>query len=385
MTSMNKNQGEQMDALAFALTSSRKSITNHMKGLMGEPYLAKPGSYFMWKGTHPVALVAHIDTVPERRNNFRTLEIKRNKGLIWGDKGIGADDRAGIAAIIRIITEAKAAEKPIPSVIICDKEELGGVGAKELANDFRSAPPWIHMMIEIDRRGSDDVVYYQMEMDKLDAAVLRFYMEEIGGFEKAIGSFSDISVLAPEWEIAACNVSAGYYNEHTEKEVLIEAHWDTNVKRVQLILDNTELIRPLEYTSWRTRNYNTSTYTGGSSGYNGAQGVNVNNNYQDSAQKKEQKEKETATSQADTQEIKLPIVQLNLPSSTQSTNTTPKDASIVSEEEPNGVEATFKDDQKWRRQIAIHNSACLDWEICPDCGNKLRSDYCPNCDEFPYL
>ena len=56
--------------------------------------------YIIAIGDIPIALVAHMDTV------FKTpvsdLYYDQRKGVLWSPEGLGADDRAGIFAIIKI-------------------------------------------------------------------------------------------------------------------------------------------------------------------------------------------------------------------------------------------------------------------------------------------
>ena len=70
-------------------------------------------------GDIPIALVAHLDTV--HRTPVRDLYYDQSKGVLWSPEGIGADDRAGVFAILNII---KSGLKP--SVIFTKDEEQGG-------------------------------------------------------------------------------------------------------------------------------------------------------------------------------------------------------------------------------------------------------------------
>ena len=61
--------------------------------------------YIVAVGDIPVAIVAHLDTVfttpPEN------IFYDRVKNVMWSPDGLGADDRAGIWAIIKIIKTTK--------------------------------------------------------------------------------------------------------------------------------------------------------------------------------------------------------------------------------------------------------------------------------------
>lgn len=68
--------------------------------------------------------------------------------------------------------------------------------------------------MEIDRRGYNQAVFYNCGNKEFKDYILSF------GFEEEYGTFSDISVLSPAYDIASVNLSAGYYNEHTKQEYI---------------------------------------------------------------------------------------------------------------------------------------------------------------------
>ena len=84
----------------------------------------------------------------------------------------------------------------------------------------------LKLLIEIDRRGKNDAVYYDCENYELEDYITG------KGFETDYGSFSDISVIAPEMGIAAANLSSGYYNAHTTHEYINRKHLTATVERV---------------------------------------------------------------------------------------------------------------------------------------------------------
>jgi len=51
-------------------------------------------------------------------------------------------------------------------------------------------------------------------------------------FKTAQGSFSDISLIAPELDIAAVNLSCGYYLAHTRHEYINRSHLDNTIQKV---------------------------------------------------------------------------------------------------------------------------------------------------------
>jgi hypothetical protein len=85
-------------------------------------------------------------------------------------------------------------------------------------------------MVEIDRRGNEQAVFYQCGNKEFEEFVLSF------GFKKNYGTFSDISVLSPTYDIASVNVSAGYYNEHTVSEYIKIAHLKNSINKIKEML-----------------------------------------------------------------------------------------------------------------------------------------------------
>ena len=135
-------------------------------------------------------------------------------------QGIGGDDRCGVFALVKIYLSAQV--KPW-LLFTCD-EEVGGLGAQYfcqlhsqglLPNELDA----LKFIVEIDRKGKNDAVYYDCDNPDFEAYIAG------KGFTTALGSFSDISLIAPELGVAAVNLSSGYYNAHTLHEFI-------NVKEV---------------------------------------------------------------------------------------------------------------------------------------------------------
>lgn len=168
-------------------------------------YRTKTKKGFLYaKGSLPVLLVAHMDTV--HKEPVKTICYSRDGTIIMSPEGIGGDDRAGVFMILQIIKKHRC------HVLFCEDEETGGVGAEKFAaSDIR---PDINYMVELDRRGSNDAVFYNCDNPEFTRFVTGF------GFKEATGSFSDISIIAPTLKVAAVNISAGYYCEHSRHEYI---------------------------------------------------------------------------------------------------------------------------------------------------------------------
>ena len=183
--------------------------------------------YIVAVGDIPIALVAHMDTVFE--NPVVDLYYDQRKGVLWSPQGLGADDRAGIFAILKIVQSGLR-----PAIIFTTDEEQGGLGATALGT--RECPiPDLKYMIQLDRHGTNDCVFYEcFNEDFYD------YVESFG-FCEAYGSFSDISFLMPQWNICGVNLSVGYEDEHSEVETLHIAPLYDTIAKVKKMLSETEI------------------------------------------------------------------------------------------------------------------------------------------------
>jgi hypothetical protein len=158
-------------------------------------------------GIHPVLLVAHLDTVHKTLPTaFYIDETKSKNGDLWCKEGIGGDDRCGIYIIMEIIKHLDC------HVLCCEDEESGAIGAKLFCKS--EIKPDVRFIVEFDRKGNNDAVFYSCENQEFTDFVTSF------GFNEEWGTFSDISLIAPHLEIAAVNLSSGYYQQHTPSEYI---------------------------------------------------------------------------------------------------------------------------------------------------------------------
>lgn len=186
--------------------------------------------YIYAKGNIPVMLCAHMDTVHDK--SVSTIWMS-DTGCVWSPQGIGGDDRCGIYAILMNITE-----KYKPYILFTENEEIGCIGAEQFADDVKGGKIdensiEINCIIELDRKGSDDSVFYNCDNPEFEKYINSF------GFKTSHGSCSDISYIAPALGIAAVNLSCGYYNQHTLNETINLDELYTTIDRVGKIIDDT--------------------------------------------------------------------------------------------------------------------------------------------------
>lgn len=187
------------------------------------------------KGDIPIALVAHLDTVHADKSS-KEIYYDSTKGVLWSPDGLGADDRAGIFSIIQILEKGYR-----PTVILTTDEEIGALGAVALIEAFPKPITKLKYIIELDRRGSYDCVFYDCENPEFSEYVETF------GFLTEWGSFSDISEICPAWGIAGVNLSIGYQNEHTKYELLRVSWMKSTIKKVCKMLDDAETAKSYEF------------------------------------------------------------------------------------------------------------------------------------------
>lgn len=177
-----------------------------------------------------VLLSAHMDTVKGVMADRKVLE---NNGVITSDKGaLGADDRGGIAIILEVLRNIeKLSFEGTLKIAFSREEEIGCVGSSKID------PKWyegVDLAIVVDRRGNRDIVV---------GCYGAFCSDEVGHFMENCsalqgmnwqcveGGISDARVFS-ENGINSVNLSAGYMNEHTEREFAVFADMCDTVRLI---------------------------------------------------------------------------------------------------------------------------------------------------------
>ena len=190
-----------LDSLLKMDENELQNYLHKRLALMGRSVTVNP-EFLYSPGSVPVLLVAHMDTV---HRQLPTVCKSEDGEIIMAPEGIGGDDRAGIFAVMKIL------EKHDCHVVFTQGEEIGGIGARAFVQS--GIVPDINFIIEPDRKGSDDAVFYDCGNDDFI-----MWVEKVTGYKEAWGSFSDISIIAPALNRAAVNLSVGYYDQHTNYE-----------------------------------------------------------------------------------------------------------------------------------------------------------------------
>lgn len=209
------------------------------------------------KGTFPVLLVAHMDTVHKEKVKQIVYEEGGNK--ISSPQGIGGDDRCGIYMTLNIIKDYKC------SILFTEDEEIGCIGANKFVKALRKKEieiAKVNYIIELDRKGEQDAVFYECDNPEFEQFIL-----QDGAWKLSYGSYTDIVELEPEIGVAGVNFSCGYYKAHTTDEYVIMSEMQTNIEKVKQLLARTNQNEEFEFIEAENGYYGYS-YGYGYDGYN---------------------------------------------------------------------------------------------------------------------
>ena len=214
-----------MKSLEMFLIPTQKQLFMMLCTMYIGKTIIRKNEFILVHGEAPIMLVAHMDTV--HKEPVKDICETKNGNILMSPQGIGGDDRCGIFAVNMIYENAPV--KPW-LLFTCD-EEIGGIGAEMFCSRHRAGKlpkelDDLKCLIEIDRKGSKDAVYYNCGKDDFEAYITG------KGFKTEWGSFSDISEIAPELGVAAVNLSSGYYHAHTLHEYINRRHLNNTAKKV---------------------------------------------------------------------------------------------------------------------------------------------------------
>lgn len=235
----NTNQNNYMDLPALhtlegCILPTQEELFAALLEKYGDRAIACRDQFILVPGEAPVLLLAHLDTVHEER----VREIIREEDRLSSPQGIGGDDRCGVYAITKVYDLAAVK----PWLLYTCNEEIGCVGARHFAALYDCAAfpkrimdglAGVKCLIEIDRKGSNDAVYY----DCFNPAFEDYISGK--GFVTEWGSSSDIKQIGPVMNRASVNLSSGYYNAHRLYEYIIPSQVENTIRRVlEIVADS---------------------------------------------------------------------------------------------------------------------------------------------------
>ena len=169
----------------------------------------------------PVLLIAHTDTVHDHPP--KEIYYDDINGSLLSPTGLGADDRAGVFAILELIKKHEC------DVLFTSFEEKGSQGAKQFLIDYDKNPRY-KMLVQLDNPGENGAMFYDNQAEDFQDFILSF------GFVRAYGKSSDIKFIAPQWNVNAVNLSVGYYHAHKKYEKLNLKHLEQTITKVEQLL-----------------------------------------------------------------------------------------------------------------------------------------------------
>ena len=198
-------------------------IINHCYGIPNLTFeIDHYNNLFITKNTtnpdYYACVLAHMDQVITHKSPFG---ISIHNGVISGyhksDKtpcGLGLDDKVGICIALQLL-------KTLPNlkVVFTTEEELGAIGAREATTnvDFLNN---VRYFLQADRKGCSDFITFTNGLNVVSpefvvdvSPIMQRY-----GYSQNHGTLTDVGEFCEELEISGCNLSCGYYLQHSAKE-----------------------------------------------------------------------------------------------------------------------------------------------------------------------
>lgn len=216
-------------------TQLKTYLTKYMKSKYND--VTSSDGFIYAKGTFPVLLVAHMDTV--HKEKVKQIIYSDGGDKISSPQGIGGDDRCGIYMILNIIKDYKC------SVLFTEDEEIGCIGANKFVKTLRKKEieiAKVNYMIELDRKGDKDAVFYECDNPEFEQFIL-----QDNDWQLAYGSYTDIVELEQEIGVAGVNFSCGYHKAHTTDEYVIMSEMNANIDQVKKLLARTNQDEEFEF------------------------------------------------------------------------------------------------------------------------------------------
>lgn len=247
------NRNEEFEKLVL---KTQEEMKEYIIGRLGNLGKVKQGDGYVYhKGTFPVLLCAHMDTV--HKDRIHTLVYAN--GTVSSPQGIGGDDRCGIYMIFKILKKFDC------HVVFLEDEEIGCVGAKKFVKTKtckKLKEEGLKYIIEFDRKGNNHAVTYDCDNKEFDNFITKEF------FKKEYGTCSDISYIAPALDVAAVNLSCGYYQEHHIEEWVVLNEMEKVIDEAIKVLERTkDLKKPFEYIKGNSYGYNYEYHGRGYGGY----------------------------------------------------------------------------------------------------------------------
>jgi len=232
-------------------------------------YVTKGTTYS--KGAYP-CVVAHTDTVHDIHKDFKVFD---NDGVLFafsndkfGQVGVGGDDKVGVW----IALEMLLCRETIKCAFF-HSEEVGCVGSSQADMEWFKDVGYV---FQSDRRGHTDFVnsiggkeLFDKRFSNKISKVIKHH-----GYKETSGAMTDVEQLVDNGlDVCVANMSSGYYNPHTDSEVVDFYAAENCLLMIESLIDTLGCERHTNSefgkTSWSNKwgNYNKHGAYGGYGGH----------------------------------------------------------------------------------------------------------------------
>lgn len=184
-----------------------------------------------------VWMVGHMDTVHRSHTDDSVLNLVESEDgwlMAWwrGAKndgeprqtGIGGDDKVGVWAALEACLREHHGAGPKVAAFFPTDEEIGCVGTNAFVKSGagKEAMGSARCFLQLDRRGDGDAIEHTNGIPVWTPMFRELVKEPMGkfGFKPCHGSLTDIGELARATGKPAMNISSGYHNAHSDREVV---------------------------------------------------------------------------------------------------------------------------------------------------------------------
>ena len=206
---------------------SKSQTSNYMYKVLSKYYnnIIQTEHYIIACGDAPFALYAHMDIIGDG-SKVKPIVNYLQKDILFVSSDIinpcGFDDKAGLFIILQYVEKWGAkwlkSQHMLPTIFLTTEEEYGHESVTHLILDMRANLQIlknIKFIVGLDRANERDAVFYNCNNEEFIN-----FIESTTGYRFARGTYTDIVIMSPAWDIASVNLSVGYAREHTPFEYL---------------------------------------------------------------------------------------------------------------------------------------------------------------------
>lgn len=260
------NADEEVMASLFTATLHMSVIERALDGInMSDYEIVKDADWYAFKPKNlkkdekmPM-LIAHTDLHPNLTHPTED-NLEYTKGIFKSPTGLGADDRAGVFAIRKLLISNPREFM----VLFPDKEEIGLVGSRAFAKSkyFKEFDKHASMFISIDRRREHDGTKTLATYD-CDSDILNTWVSKLTDRKIVRGSSTDCKALstASSNKVPCFNFSCGYTAEHSKNETLRFSELLTTIADLRKVLNDERCGNTYKYVEAKPAYSRSNAYT----------------------------------------------------------------------------------------------------------------------------